>query len=373
MSTQARDEGPLGALANTFSSGASTYENNLASQEAQQGQTQATQALGKALSGGYAGVQSDPSSYVAAMGNQFLPAGSSQAATDYMSNQQKLNTPEYQPGGFNGQPPGFSVAGGGPNGGPQFTPINASAAPVGTTGSATVDQTADGYGTKAVAGGLTQAAIDQAALSDITSGQRPTGGRSGMTIQQATAISNRMAEMDPSGNLAKNKAQVSALTQSLAQQQKYADTTDRAVSNAEAGMQQAIGAFQGKVNVSQYPTVNAAVNASQAQLDPGTISAYKAALQEVANEYTQVFSRGGQATDAVRAKSQAIVNGDLSLADLQQVLTELQAQGHIVVQGARNQVQKINDQISSIASGGSPDAPPPTTGAPATADPLGIL
>lgn len=226
--------------------------------------------------------------------------------------------------------------------------------PPGTTGDSAIDPTVEGYSTKVIpgTGGLTMAAIDQGAMSNITAGTRPTG-RTGPALAQATTILNRMAEMDPSGNLAFNKGKLASLNQSLATQQKYLDTTQRSVANAEAGFQQVVNTFQGKVNASQYPTINAAVNAAKAQLDPGTISAFQSGLAEVANEYTQVFSRGGQATDATRAKAQKIVNGDLSIADLQQVLTELQAQGNIVVQGSKNQVKTISDQINTISKSGS--------------------
>ena len=369
--TQPENSGFLGALGQFLSRAGSGYENSAAASEAQQGQTGATQALAKALGAGYPAIAQDPSALVTAQSNPFLTPGASTAANDWLQHQQQINTPIYEPGGLNGQPPSVFVAGA-PQG-QQVTPVVTNNGNASGTGSERPDPSSPEYRTQVApnSGGLTWAALDQAALAEITSGVKPTGGRSGMTIMQATAINNRAAEMDPTGNLAANKAQVSSLTQSLGQQQKYADTVERAVTNAENGLSQLITAFQGKVNTSQYPTVNAALNATNAQFDPGTISAFKAGLTEVGNEYAQVFSRGGQVTDAVRARANAIANGDLSLPDLQQVLQELHAQGQIVVQGARDQVKKINDQISGIAQG-QQSAP---TGAPARAnsDPLGIL
>lgn len=230
---------------------------------------------------------------------------------------------------------------------------SATGLPPGTTGSATIDPTAPGYASKPVVAGLTQAALDQKALSYLTGGTNPPIGRTGTAGAQSAAISNRMAEMDPTGNLAANKAQLRALTGSLEVNQKYADSTQRAIQNAEAGFQQVVSAFKGKVNASQYPTVNAALNAAAAQMAPGDISAYKAGLAEVGNEYTQVFARGGKVSDAVRAKSADIINGNLSIDDLGKVQDELQQQGDIVVNGARQTVQQINNQITSLAQGGS--------------------
>jgi len=231
---------------------------------------------------------------------------------------------------------------------------NGDTPPPGATGSPAIDPTQPGYTSKPVVAGLTQAAIDQKALSYLTSGTIPPIGRTGSAGVQSAAIANRMAEMDPSGNLAANKSQLKSLTESLAVQQKYLDSTQRSIANAEAGFSQVINTFQGKINTSQYPSINAAENAAAAQLSPGDISAYKAGLQEVANEWTQVFSRGGQVTDAVRNRAQSIANGDLSLPDLQKVLTELRAQGDIVVKGSQDQVKQITGQINGIVEGATP-------------------
>lgn len=228
--------------------------------------------------------------------------------------------------------------------------VGANGLPLGTTGTDEIDATAPGYSSHVVAAGLTQAAIDQAALSLAASGSRPPIGRTGIAGQQATIISNRMAELDAGGNLSTNKAKLKALSGSLATQQKYLDTTQRSINNAELGFQQVLDTFNGKVNPSQFPTINAWSNAAQSQFSPGEISAFKSGLQEVANEYTQVFSRGGQVTDSVRNRANDIVNGNLSLPDLQKVLDELQAQGKIVVGGAQKQVQQITDQINGIVS-----------------------
>jgi uncharacterized coiled-coil protein SlyX len=168
-----------------------------------------------------------------------------------------------------------------------------------------------------------------------------------------------MAEIDPSGNLAKNKTVLKSLSESLAAQQKQLDSVQRSMGNAEAGFQHVVDTFQGKVNTSQYPTINAAINAAKSQLSPGDIAAFKAGLTEVGNEYTQVFSRGGQVTDAVRNRAADVINGNLSIADLQKVLDELQAQGAIVVKGAQDQVKTITDQVNGIAGGGTSSASSP--------------
>lgn len=246
-------------------------------------------------------------------------------------------------------------------------PVITGAAP-GTIGAPTIDVTATGYSRDLVphAGGLTQSAIDQAALALATTGRFPTGmgiGSAGAGGERKNAIQNRAGELNAGGNLPANASKLKALTASLTQQTNYANATERSVSNAENGFRQVVTAFKGKVNNSSIPIVNAMTNAGKYQLSPGDISAFRAGLTEVANEYSNVFSRGGIVTDAVRAQAKQIADGNLSIDDLSKVFSELQAQGNIVINGSHGQVQKIQGQLNNILQGNSvPDAP--STGAP---------
>lgn len=226
----------------------------------------------------------------------------------------------------------------------------------GTTGSPTINTSQAGYSSQPVsgAGNLTQAAIDQKALSYVTSGTNPPVGRTGLAGQQNAAVSNRMAEIAPGANTAANKAQLKSLSESLATQQKYLDSTQRSVQNADAGFQQVVSAFKNKgINDQTLPIANIIANKTKYQLGDADLAAFNAGLQEVANEYTQVFSRGGTVSDAVRSKSSDIVNGNLSIDALQAVMNELQAQGKIVVDGAKGQVSSITSSINNIVAPGS--------------------
>ena len=141
---------------------------------------------------------------------------------------------------------------------------------------------------------------------------------------------------------------LSANSDALKTQTDYLNTTQRSLQNAENGMNQLITAFQGKVNDSSMPIANILSNAAKYQMGSSDVNAYKAALAEVANEYTQVFSRGGQVTDSVRGKANDIINGDISISDLYGVAKELQAQGNIVITGAQSQIQSIQQSINGI-------------------------
>jgi len=226
----------------------------------------------------------------------------------------------------------------------------------GTTGSPTIDATQPGYASQPVpgAGGLSQAAIDQAALHFALTGVMPSIGlgSTGAAGQKRNAIQNRAGELDAGGNIAANKAQLAANTQALDQQTTYLNQTQRSLTNAENGINQLISSFKSKgINNFSLPIANIIANKAKYNLGSGEVSAYNAGLQEVANEYTQVFSRGGQTSDAVRSQAQQIIDGNISIDNLQKVSDELQAQGDIVIKGAAAQINNIQKQINSITSG----------------------
>jgi len=230
----------------------------------------------------------------------------------------------------------------------------------GTKGVPEMNTSEEGYYTKIVpnTGGLTQARIDQAALARATGAPEPTGrSNTGAGLLQNQAISNRSAELNTGGNIAANKAQLVTKTAALRQQQEYASTLDRSVTTADAGFNQVINAFKGKVMNQTMPIANIIANGAQYGLSPRDIAAARAGLQEVRNEYQLVFSRGGKNSDKVRETVDKLIDGNLSLGDLAATNRELQAQGDINKKGAYGQIAKIQSEIGSIVSGkAKPDA-----------------
>lgn len=221
---------------------------------------------------------------------------------------------------------------------------------IGTTGNPAIDTSMPGYTSTPVVKGMTQSAIDQAALNFLLTGEVKSSGGSFGKAQQL-AIQNRASEMDASGNIAANKENLKALSSSLKQQTSYLNNTQRSISNAENGFNQVLQAFQNSgINTSQSSVANSLVNSFTKKFTGGALNAFNAGLSEVANEYTQVFSRGGQVSDAVRGKANDILNGNLSFKDLMAINDELQAQGKIVIQGGQAQVKSIQDQINGIIS-----------------------
>ncbi len=227
---------------------------------------------------------------------------------------------------------------------------------VGTTGSQTIDTTTPNYSSGTVGKtGMTQAAIDQNALQYALDGKMPTLGQSGkgQPALARKAIINRAAELNSGGNIAANRENLKALSSSLTEQTKYLNTIDRSLSNAEDGFKQITTAFgKAKINTSESAFLNAKANdiAKFFGNNQEALRAFQAGLYEVQNEYSQVFSRGGQRTLEGNKEAQDLLNGNLSIKDLIAVQKELQQQGDIVKNGSQAQVQKIQDQINNIIS-----------------------
>lgn len=235
----------------------------------------------------------------------------------------------------------------------------------GTTGSSMIDSTLNGYYSTPVAGGLTQASIDQKALLYVTSGTLPPQGRTGIAGVQNMAISNRMAELGNNSNLAANRSQLKSLSSSLDQQQKYHDTTQRAFETANENLS-ALTDYMTSAGInqdSQIPLVNSISNAiSRNALDPGALAGYKSAIQGLRTEYAQVLSRGGEVTDSARSQANSLIPDNLTPAQLQQVAERLNVESNNAIGAAQKQIDTIHGQINSIltpASDTKPQVVPP--------------
>ena len=233
---------------------------------------------------------------------------------------------------------------------------------VGTTGSPTIDVTKPGYTTTIVphSGNLTQSSIDLYALSALmNNGKLPSLGNSskGVAAAMKSAIIAREGELDPGGNLFANNANAKALAQSLSQQIAYSVSTTRSLQSAQDGLNQLVADFTSKeINTHDVTIQNVIENAAKYQLSPKDIAAYNAGLQEVSNEYSQVFSRGGVNTVASHQAAADILNGNISIDALKSVGDELQKQGEIVIKNANDAVASVQQKFNSIISGNLPDA-----------------
>lgn len=226
----------------------------------------------------------------------------------------------------------------------------------GTTGSPSIDATTPGYTTTVVpqTGGLTQSALDQAALTYATSGVMPTlrGASAGATGAQKTAVQNRAAELNAGGNIAANKATLKSLGATLTQQTEYAANATRAYNTAtdNLGTLNSLMTQYG-LNQSNIPLVNQFTNAVKGQTgSAGMIAAFKANLEGLRAEYSQVLAKGGTRSVSTDATANALIPDNISPAQLQQVATALSNEGANAVKEANDSVSTIQNQINGIVT-----------------------
>lgn len=300
-----------------------------------------------------------------ATGYEFIPGGPADPKTIAMMRPGQLISDPTSPSGTRYVGAGGEIGQPGPPNQFSFASGPPGSKPPGITGKAEIDPTLPGY-SNAIAGstGLTQASIDQKALNYITSGTLPPQGRTGIAGIQNAAISNRMAEMDPDGNLAQNKAQLKALSGSLGAQQKNLDSVQASLNVANKTLD-ALHSWmvQNNVNPSQFPDYNMFVNFLKARgLDPGQAGGYNAQLATLRAEYSNVLARGGQQSDETRRQAAALIPQGLSPSQLEQVAERIQVDGMNAVKERQAQVAQITNQIWHPGGGPRPStAAPPAT------------
>lgn len=227
----------------------------------------------------------------------------------------------------------------------------------GTTGSPQVDSSAQGYATAplSTAGGLTQAAVDKAAIQYAITGTMPSLGlgNSASTKAKRDAITNRAAELDSNGQISANKSKLTALTSSLGTQTTYLNTMQRSVNTVDDNLQ-ILSGLAGKVNSSDSPIVNQLENqVKSGALGSADLAAYTSALQTVRSEYSNILARGGQVTDSVRSEAASLIPDNINVTQLQSVLDVLHQEGQNVQKEAQGQVDDISSQINNIIGGGN--------------------
>ena len=199
---------------------------------------------------------------------------------------------------------------------------------------------------------MTQAAIDQNALQYALTGKMPSLGLSGTgtAAQARRAVLNRAAEINTNGNLAANKAQLTSLSDNLTTQTQYFNTIQRSVNTVDSNLQLLQNAAN-SVNDSSSPLINQWTNnVKSGILGSGALASYKAAIQTVRSEYSNILARGGTVTDTVRGEAATLIPDNISKDQLNQVLATLKSEGQNVLSGAQQQVQSVQGQINGIIS-----------------------
>jgi len=224
----------------------------------------------------------------------------------------------------------------------------------------TINITSPGYSTANVTFNgkntqLTQSYIDQIArVAILNGGSIPAGsvrGTKGLPIVQTDAIKARMGQLDPGGNLQLNKAQATAWASAIDKQIAYATNLNRSLQSADADFEQVLGALSKSGLNSSIPLGNIISNFTKYNLGSADVASFQASLNEISRLYSQVFSNGGQTTDATNATAKDIINGNMSMDQLKGVLKQLQTLGGIDVQKANDTIAQASDQYSGIGGG----------------------
>lgn len=203
---------------------------------------------------------------------------------------------------------------------------------------------------------LTQSYIDQTAVAAIMNGgtipSSVSRATKGLPIVQMNAIKARIGQLDPGGNLALNKTEAAAWGATIKKQIDYATTLQRSLSAADADFNQILQKYSNTgINDSSIPLKNLIDNKAKYGLGDGDVSAFKASLAELSNLYQQVFSRSGQVTDAVRKTSSDIIDGNISLENLQKVADQLQSLGKVDLDQVKSTINDAEQSYRGIVPG----------------------
>lgn len=200
---------------------------------------------------------------------------------------------------------------------------------------------------------LSDEAIDLAANQYITTGQMPAlGVGSSPQVRAArTAILNRAAELASGTIPGVNKAKLAALGSTLTEQTKYLNTIQRSINTVDDNLK-ILQEAATHVNNSGAPIVNQLTNNVKLKTGDGALNAFRAAIQTVRAEYSQILARGGQVTDAVRGEANTLIPDNISLAQLNKVIDVLKQEAQNVVGNAQTQVDTVQGQMDGILTGG---------------------
>jgi hypothetical protein len=221
-----------------------------------------------------------------------------------------------------------------------------------------VDITTPGYttskvlwnnGTKNINTQMTQSAIDIAAIAwlqgqTVQGISRNSSGK-GIAGIKSSAVSERLGQLDPGGNIAANKALATAYADAIKKQIGYTTNLTASLRSAEADLKQVVDTYSKKgINDYSSPISNIIDNARKYNLGSGDVSAFKASLKEISRQYAQVFATGGS-VQGTNVTASDILDGNISLDNLKKVADQLQSLGKIDID-QRNQV--VDETVSKF-------------------------
>lgn len=234
-------------------------------------------------------------------------------------------------------------------------------------------------------GGLSQQAVDKTALDYFYNDKlppKPTGKAGSDSFKQATAVKNAYGNL-PGGIPAVNKGILQSSAASLKQQTSQMDQTTKGLQIADSQFQNLMSTFaKSGINANDSQFANTQLNELAKKFtNSSDLKAFQAGLNDVSTAYAQVFASQTGSSNAGNIKTaQDIMDGNMSMGDLQTIMKTMQSQGQIDIQKSQQSVQQIQQRMNNILTGGSPDTGTQDSGQRTIGgqqdqnnDPLGIL
>lgn len=205
---------------------------------------------------------------------------------------------------------------------------------------------------------LTPAAIEIAAKNYLASGVMPPLGIGDKSARQQ--ILNRAGELDPTANVAANRAGYGADTGSLKALQKQTDAVSAFEKTAERNGAMLEDALK-ELPESGVKALNTPLRGLANQFGSEKVAAFNTIRQSVQNEYGRIISNpslSGTMSDSARKEAEKILSGNLTVG-------QLRASLKILRQEAANRHSSYQEQLDAVRGrmgGGS--ATPPRAGGP---------
>lgn len=193
--------------------------------------------------------------------------------------------------------------------------------------------------------GMDPTALDQAAQNYLQTGQLRTTGRGLAATAQGTAIMNRAAELDPSGNIAANKDVQKSYASSLDAVQKNLSTVSAFENTAIANLDNMLNKARAVPELStRFANIPVRMISSQ-MLGTPEMSAFKAAQQTAAAEAAKVLgsaNASGVLSDTQKKEAEDILDGNLPYPAMEAAVNTLKqdfANRHASYQAQVNDLQ----------------------------------
>lgn len=344
------NSGFLGALGQALAGSGYGYQSSMAAGEAQQGQDSARQALAKALSGGYSSIQDDPSAYVNAASNPFLPPAAATAAGSYVGQQgqmaqqsaenQALMERQQQQQQFDLNKPipiGWGTTG-------FMVPATGKATPV-------------DYGDGQVNGQLSPETLDMIASQYLAGDKSVISGYArnpAMRAQIANAISAKASGMGMDGR--EIAAQMSAYGGNVAAQRAAGTRAAQVgIASSEANQMADLALDSSKkVPRGSFVPWNQAMNAVATGTSSPELAQFVAATTSLVNAYARAVSPVGTPTDSQRQHAYEMLNTAQGPEAYAAVIDQMKKEMQAALDAPAEISESLKTNITGAPSGTAP-------------------